>query len=143
MNRMIKKISLMTLAAMASLSLLAQKVEVKGKVMEADNKQPLIGVTVIEKESNRGTVTDMNGEFSIMTERGKRLQFTYVGYKTKEVKVKSDWIEVYLKPDKAPLEEMMMVAFGSQKVRGWTRRLPRGEGSDTRFRLSTPSSGKR
>ncbi len=127
MNRMIKKISLMTLAAMASLSLLAQKVEVKGKVMEADNKQPLIGVTVIEKESNRGTVTDMNGEFSIMTERGKRLQFTYVGYKTKEVKVKSDWIEVYLKPDKAPLEEMMMVAFGSQKVRGMDAAVaPRG-----------------
>ncbi len=123
MNRMIKKISLMTLAAMVSLSLLAQSVEVKGKVMDADDKQPVIGAIVIEIGSNQGTVTDVNGEFSILTERGKRLHISYVGYKAKEVKVKSEWIEVYLKPDKALLEEMVTVAFGTQKASRMTGTL--------------------
>ncbi len=126
MNNMIKKISLMTMAAMASLSLLAQTVEVKGKVMDADNKLPLTGVTVIEKGSNRGTVTDMNGEFSIKTERGKRLQFSFVGYKTKEVKVKSEWIEVYLKPDKLLMDEVVVVAFGKQMRESVVGAVPSG-----------------
>lgn len=124
MNNLIKKISLMTMAAMASLSLLAQEVTVKGKVMDADNKLPLTGVTVIEKGSNRGTVTNVNGEFSIKTERGKRLQFSYVGYKTKEVKVKSEWIEVYLKPDKLLMEEVVVVAFGTQKKESMVGGVP-------------------
>ena len=124
MNNLIKKISLMTMAAMASLSLLAQTVEVKGKVMDADNKLPMIGVTVIEKGSNRGTVTNVNGEFSIKTERGKCLQFSYVGYKTKEVKVKSEWIEVYLKPEKLLMEEVVVVAFGTQKKESMVGGVP-------------------
>lgn len=113
---MSKKISLMTLTVMASLSLIAQEIEVKGRVMDADDKQPVIGAIVTEKGSNRCTVTDVNGEFSIKTERGERLHISYVGYKAKEIKVKSEWIEVYLKPDKALLDEVVMVAFGTQKA---------------------------
>ncbi len=116
MKRMSKKISLMTLTVMASLSLIAQEIEVKGRVMDADDKQPVIGAIVTEKGSNRCTVTDVNGEFSIKTERGERLHISYVGYKAKEIKVKSEWIEVYLKPDKALLDEVVMVAFGTQKA---------------------------
>jgi Ca-activated chloride channel family protein len=113
---MSKKISLMTLTVMASLSLIAQEIEVKGRVMDADDKQPVIGAIVTEKGSNRCTVTDVNGEFSIKTERGERLHISYVGYKAKEIKVKSEWIEVYLKPDKVLLDEVVMVAFGTQKA---------------------------
>jgi len=79
MKRMSKKISLMTLTVMASLSLIAQEIEVKGRVMDADDKQPVIGAIVTEKGSNRCTVTDVNGEFSIKTERGEATAYQLRG----------------------------------------------------------------
>ncbi|WP_298651125.1 von Willebrand factor type A domain-containing protein [uncultured Proteiniphilum sp.] len=115
MKTTIKKISLMFLVAVMSLSVLAQEMVVKGKVYDVQGKAPLPGVTVMEKKTNNGVVTDMNGEFSIKTRKGKILQFQYIGYKSEEVKVENEWIEVGLQQEVAILEEVTVVAFGKQK----------------------------
>ncbi|MDR2816977.1 MAG: von Willebrand factor type A domain-containing protein, partial [Proteiniphilum sp.] len=120
MKTTIQKIGLALLAAMVSLSVFAQEMEVKGKVYDAQGKMPLSGVIVAEKKATGGTVTDMNGEFSIKTRKGEILQFHYIGYKSKEVKVKSEWIEVYLRQDLAVLEEVVVVAYGVQKKENLT-----------------------
>lgn len=115
MKTVIHKISLVFLAAVMSLSVFAQDMVVKGKVMDAQDKSPLTGVTVMEKGANKGVVTDMNGEFSISTRKGKILQFDYIGYKSKEIKVKSEWMRIYLDQDEALLEEIVIVADALQR----------------------------
>lgn len=115
MNTTILKISLMFLVSVMSLSGFAQEMTVKGKVMDVEGKLALPGVTVLEKGTNNGTVTDMNGEFRINTHKGEILQFQYIGYKLKEVKVESEWMEVYLKQDEVRLEETVVVGYGARK----------------------------
>lgn len=115
MKTTVKRISLMLLAVVMSLAVFAQEMEVKGRVYDAQGKLALSGVTVMEKGTKKGIFTDMNGEFSIRTVKGKILQFQYIGYKPKEVKVESEWIEVYLQQEVALLEEVTVVAFGKQK----------------------------
>ncbi|MEA5127080.1 MAG: von Willebrand factor type A domain-containing protein [Proteiniphilum sp.] len=121
MKTTIQKISLTLLAAVVSLSVSAQEMVVKGKVYDVQDKSPLIGATVLEIGTNNGTVTDMNGEFSLKTRKGKILQFHYIGYKPKEVKVESEWMEVCLQQDVALLEETVVIGYGTQnKVRNIT-----------------------
>ncbi len=107
---------LMILAIVVSMSVCAQEIEVRGKVMDSRDRQPLIGATIAEKGSTKGTVSDVNGEFSIRTEKGKTLQFNFVGYKQKEVEVKSEWIEIFLEQDIALLEEVVVTGYGTHKA---------------------------
>jgi|AGTN01.2.fsa_nt_gi Uncharacterized protein containing a von Willebrand factor type A (vWA) domain len=139
MKTTIKKISLMLMVTMISLSVFAQEMEVKGKVYDAQGKLPLIGVTVSEKGTSNGVITDMNGEFSIKTGKGKILQFHYIGYKSKEVKVESEWIEVYLQQDVTLLEEVVVTGYGTHKVKnitGAVSSLLQGSASGVRIRGS-------
>ena len=65
--------------------------KITGKVVDT-NGEPLIGVTIALKGSNRGTVSDVNGNFSLNGEEGKLnvLNISYIGYKDQQVKVE-DW----------------------------------------------------
>jgi Ca-activated chloride channel family protein len=92
----------------------AQQMEVSGTVFD-EQKQPLIGVTVMIKGTKDGTVTDMNGSYRIKTQKGKTLIFSYIGYILQEIKVENAQIDVFLKPDLEKLEEITVVAFGTQK----------------------------
>ena len=107
---------LMLLVIAASISVCAQEVEVRGKVMDSRDRQPLIGATISEKGSAKGTLSDVNGEFSIRTKKGEMLQFNYVGYKQQEVEVKSERVEVYLEQDTALLEEVVVTGYGTRKA---------------------------
>ncbi|MCX2745762.1 TonB-dependent receptor [Mangrovivirga sp. M17] len=64
-----------------------EKATVTGKVLDADNKEPLIGVSVIVKNSTKGVITDLNGEFKISGLPTSKTVFTlsYIGFETKEV----------------------------------------------------------
>ncbi|NLX67149.1 MAG: DUF3520 domain-containing protein [Bacteroidales bacterium] len=115
MKTTVKRIRLILLLAVVSLSLSAQEIIVKGKVMDAQDKSPLMGVTVMEKGTNNGVVTEMNGEFKIKIRKGKILQFKYIGYKLKEVRAESEWMKVEMEQDIRTLEEVTIVAFGSQR----------------------------
>lgn len=115
MKTTVKRVSLILLAVVMSLSVSAQQIEVKGKVYDAHDKTPIPGVTVMEIGKTRGTITDVNGEFNINIEKGKILQFKYIGYKLKEVRAESEWMKVEMEQDIRTLEEVTIVAFGSQK----------------------------
>ena len=66
---------------------------VKGKVIEEDTNVPIPGVTVIAKDTTTGTVTDVNGNFSIKIEQGKTLVFSFIGYYTHEINVSKEMID--------------------------------------------------
>ena len=67
-------------------SVSAEQVMIMGKVVD-DHNEPLIGVSVQVKGTNRGTATDFDGNFSIVVEKGAILRFSYVGFYEKEVEI--------------------------------------------------------
>ncbi len=91
--------------------LLAQN-EVRGTVTDTQgNKLP--GVTVVEKGTTGGTMTDAEGSFTLRVAQGKVLVFTYVGYLTKEVTVNGNNLAVELSDDNKLLDEVIVVGYGS------------------------------
>ena len=71
-------------------SVSAEQFNITGKVVEAENKDPLIGTTVQIKGTDSRTSTDIDGNFSIEVEKGAILRFSYVGSISKEVEVLND-----------------------------------------------------
>lgn len=90
--------------------------KVTGRVMDV-NGELLIGVNVMEQGTTNGTVTDINGTYTInVTTTNPTLVFTYVGFKTREVQVGNQGIlDVTLEEDIEALDEVVVVGFGTQK----------------------------
>lgn len=90
--------------------------KVTGRVMDASGEL-LIGVNVMEQGTTNGTVTDINGTYTITVNTSPAtLVFTYVGFKTREVAVGNQGImDVTLEEDIEALDEVVVVGFGTQK----------------------------
>lgn len=81
-----------------------------------DNIGPAIGVSVLEQGTSNGTVTDVNGEYTLTVKPGATLSFSSVGYKTVTVAVGNrSRIDVVLEEDNEFLEEVVVVGYGVQK----------------------------
>lgn len=74
---------------------------------------PLIGVSVVEKGTTNGNITDADGKYSIKVDQGKTLVFSYIGYVTQEIKVTSNSLNVELKEDNQLLDEVVVIGYGS------------------------------
>ena len=91
-----------------------QSKSVSGTVVGADG--PVIGATVLEKGTSNGTVTDIDGNFSLNVQPGATLVISYVGYKTQEIAVgNQSFINVNISEDADVLEEVVVVGYGVQK----------------------------
>ncbi|MEG2331134.1 MAG: TonB-dependent receptor [Bacteroides sp.] len=92
-----------------------QNVKVTGTVVD-QNGEPLIGVSVVVKGVGNGTITDMNGAFTIVTKKDMTLEVSYVGYIPLTVKVQdSSHFKLMLKEDAQALEEVVVVGYGTQR----------------------------
>ncbi|MBF9255166.1 TonB-dependent receptor [Pontibacter sp. 172403-2] len=88
---------------------------ITGQVTDAQG-QPLIGVTVLVKNTSIGTASDADGRFTINAAPADVLQFSYVGYETKEVPVGNQTtLQVSMATDAKSLEEVVVVGYGTQK----------------------------
>lgn len=85
---------------------------VTGRV-QSKSGEPLIGVNVIEKGTTNGTVTDLDGNFSLRTEKGKTLVFSYIGFVAQENVVKGTKMNVTLLEDTETLDEVVVIGYGS------------------------------
>nr|WP_288837407.1 TonB-dependent receptor [uncultured Flavobacterium sp.] len=94
-----------------------QQITIKGKVTSAEDNMGLPGVNVVVKGSTQGVMTDIDGNFSISVPSNNTvLVFSAVGMKTQEIKVGSQKvINVTLNADISTLNEVVVVAFGTQK----------------------------
>ena len=68
----------------------AQTLKVIGTVVDEDNGEPLIGVSVLEMGTTNGIITDVDGNFTITVSENAKLQLSYVGYATLEIKAKKN-----------------------------------------------------
>ena len=108
--------ALCLVGAFCSLNAQAQKIQVKGNLVDGTG-EPLIGATVkVKGSAGVGAVTDFDGNFSIsVPSENSTLVFTYVGMKTKEVKVgKKRELKLTLEDDNA-IGEVVVVGYGQQK----------------------------
>lgn len=117
-----KKFTCFIIALLGSfLSLQAQTFPVQGNVTDQDN-MPLLGVNVLVKDQERGTTTDFDGNFTLENiSAGDVLQFSYVGFVTKEIDVTNDnFLQVTLQEDSEALEEVVVIGYGTQQRRDIT-----------------------
>lgn len=115
-----KRILFIVCCLCASMLAFAQQQTVTGTVYD-ESGLPLIGVSVQEKGTSNGAITDIDGKFSVKlspeaTGGGKMLIFSYIGYKTQEVSLDGRTnIEVTMSEDTEQLEEVVVVGYGVQK----------------------------
>lgn len=91
---------------------------IKGRVMDAGYEEPLPGVNVVVKGTNYGTITDLEGNFSIDVPAGQKntLEFASIGYMQEEIDVEDEKsIDVELVEDIVALNEVVVVGYGVQK----------------------------
>lgn len=87
---------------------------VTGRI-QSKSGEPLIGVNVVEKGTTNGTVTDLDGNYSLRTEKGKTLVFSYIGFLTQENVVKGTKMNVTLLEDTETLDEVVVIGYGSMQ----------------------------
>ena len=98
----------------------AQGGKITGKVLD-ETSQPIPGVSVLVKGTNYGTVTDVNGNYSINADKGAVLTFSFVGYNLNEITVGDQHvINVTMKPTQSNLQEVVVVGYGQQKKNSLT-----------------------
>nr|WP_294871821.1 TonB-dependent receptor [uncultured Pedobacter sp.] len=86
---------------------------IKGKVLD-ENDLPLIGATVRETDSKNAVSTGTKGEFEIRSTKGKTLEVSFIGYKSKLVVINADVLTIKLEPDASSLGEVLVVGYGKQ-----------------------------
>lgn len=108
--------ALVILSLVGEVKVLANSSPIKGVVTEAKTSTPLPGVTVVIKGKTIGTVTDIDGKFTIEANSNDVLQFSYIGYMQQEVKVENQtFIEIGLKEDLQGIDEVVVMGYGVQK----------------------------
>lgn len=114
----------------------AQTKTISGIIKDEAN-EPLIGVTVQIKGTNNGTITDIDGRYTIAAATGNVLVFTYVGMQTQEVTVGSQAsIDVVMKNDSRMLAETVVIGYGSAKAKDLTSPIATIKGDDVNRHLT-------
>lgn len=93
---------------------------ISGVVLSADNKEPVIGASVVVKGTTIGVVTDIDGQFTVsLPENNQTLVFSYIGMHTQEVKAKPD-MKVFMESATQDIDEVIVVAYGTAKKSSFT-----------------------
>ncbi len=89
---------------------------IRGLVVDVEGES-LTGVTVVAKGTTQGTITDINGQYSIeVDQEDKELVFSYIGYQTQEIEIASkSTINVVLREETQTLKDVVVVGYGHQK----------------------------
>jgi iron complex outermembrane receptor protein len=111
-----KRLFMLTFGIMMSLVVFGQQVRVSGTVTDAADRQTLPGVNVVVKGTLTGTITGIDGEYTLMAKPGDILVFTFIGYLPQEVPVgEGNVINVALRTDVQALDEVVVIGYGTVK----------------------------
>ncbi|SDP59153.1 TonB-linked outer membrane protein, SusC/RagA family [Mucilaginibacter sp. OK268] len=109
------------LCCLVSSLVVTAQTKYKGKVIGSDDKLPVVGASVRIKGTTTGSVTDVNGEFTLSLSPGNTLVISYIGYQTTEVKVGTDAnIRITLQAGNNSLNEVVVTGYGSQRKKDIT-----------------------
>lgn len=112
----VKHIVLLVMALAISTLSYAVDRKISGTVTASDDDSPMVGVSVTIKGTTNGTITDIDGKYSITAPENGTLVFSFIGYTTKEATVgNQSLINVTLDTDSEALDEIVVVGYGTQK----------------------------
>lgn len=106
-------------AVTTEVSIDQQARKITGMVKDAKG-EPLLGVNVVVKGTTNGTITDLDGKYTLDIEPGSILVFSYIGYITQAVPAGSSPVNVVLKEDAQNLDEVVVVGYGTQQKKDIT-----------------------
>lgn len=109
---------LLFLAVLGIQSALAQTYKVKGNVVSKSDNEPLIGVSILQKGTTNGVVTDIDGNYELQIQGGETtLVFSYIGLQTQELKVnaRTGVLNVAMEDDSHLMDDVVVVAYGVRK----------------------------
>jgi len=99
--------------------IVAQNIRVTGVVVGQEDGEPVIGASIMAKGTTQGTVTNYDGEFTLEVDRNARLIVSYVGMVSQELPVQAN-MRIALLSDTQALDEVIVVAYGTQKKSSFT-----------------------
>lgn len=89
---------------------------ITGRIIDGDTGEALIGVSILVKGASMGTVTDVDGKFSLSVATGDVLEISYIGYKSQSIVVGNQSVlDIRMMSDNELLDEVVVVGYGSQK----------------------------
>ena len=107
-------------ALLFSVSAVGQNMTVKGSVVDKNN-EPIIGATVTVNGNNKiGTVTDLDGNFTLQVPAGKKIKVSYIGYQTQVIGKLDGKVSVVLQEDETALDDVVVVGYGALKQKNVT-----------------------
>ncbi|WP_259338949.1 SusC/RagA family TonB-linked outer membrane protein [Phocaeicola plebeius] len=113
----------------ASILQQSAKITTQGTVIDAQG-EPLIGVSILEVGTTNGTITDIDGKFTLQVTSGATLELSYIGYKTQQLKAVSDLGTIQMSDDTEVLQEVVVTALGikrEKKALGYAMQEVKGE----------------
>lgn len=92
------------------------QVTVKGTVISSENNEPVIGASVLVKGTTNGTITDINGQFTLtnISPTNKTIIVSFIGMETQEVTIKPE-MKIVMTSTTEVMEEVLVVAYGTAK----------------------------
>ena len=109
-----KRIKLLLACLFLFVGMAIAQTKVTGTVVSQENGEPVIGAAVKILGTNQGTVTDVNGKFTISVPAGKKLRVSFVGLETVDVSA-SNGMKIVLKQDAKTLDEVVVTAMGIKR----------------------------
>ncbi|MFB9054844.1 SusC/RagA family TonB-linked outer membrane protein [Formosa undariae] len=92
---------------------------IQGKIVD-ETGVPLLGASILIKDTTIGASANFDGEFSIEASHGQTLKISFIGYETQEVLIDADYLNIVLQPSSAVLNEVLIVGYGQQKKKDLT-----------------------
>ena len=116
-----KRIVLFMTCLFVMIGLATAQTRVQGVVLSQEDNEPIVGASILVKGTTIGTVTDMDGRFTLtgIPSSARTLVISYVGMKTQEVAIRSN-VRVTLSTDAEVLDDVIVVAYGTAKKSSFT-----------------------
>ena len=108
-----KRLMMFLVGLFLSLGTALAQTEISGTVVSSEDGQPVVGASILVVGTQTGTATDIDGHFSMSAKAGSKITVSYIGMKTKTLTAKAN-MKITLDPDGKVMDEVMVVAFGTQ-----------------------------
>lgn len=97
-----------------------QKIRVRGVVFETSSNEPMPGVTVSEKNTTNGTITNIDGRYELTVSPGAVLLFSHIGYKPIERVAVEGMMNINMEEDLQLIDEVVVIAYGETSQKSYT-----------------------
>ncbi|MBQ1697737.1 MAG: carboxypeptidase-like regulatory domain-containing protein, partial [Bacteroidales bacterium] len=109
-------LTLLMLVLLTTAAIAQDRITISGKVLDKSNGDPLIGVNIVQQGTTNGTISDIDGKFSLSVDKNSIVLISYIGYKAQELVANSEKeLKLFLEEDLTTVEEVVVIGYGTQK----------------------------